>query len=224
MVKKITCYSYLNLELKFEFYNMYLVTPPFFLRWYYNQCTWHGSRKDKTIYLTFDDGPIPEVTPFVLDVLKKYEIKATFFCVGENISKNTSLFDRLKQEGHAIGNHTHNHLKGWNQRDEHYLDNVAKCQLHTNTQLFRPPYGRAKRSQLRELTKHYKIIMWDVLSGDFDLKLSPKKCLDNVLKNTRNGSIIVFHDNIKAIPRLQYALPRAIESLLAQGYTFAKLL
>lgn len=199
---------------------MYLAKAPFFLKWIYPKCIWNMDRSEKSVYLTFDDGPIPEITPFVLELLATYQIKATFFCVGENIKKNPHLFKQIVNAGHRIGNHTFNHLKGWKTRDESYLENVAACQELTQTNLFRPPYGRATHSQLKALYPDFKIIMWDVLSGDFDLNLSPEKCLQNVIQHTENGSIIVFHENIKSIPRVTYALPKAIESLLAQGYKF----
>ncbi|MBP3942891.1 polysaccharide deacetylase family protein [Sphingobacteriaceae bacterium WQ 2009] len=199
---------------------MYLAKAPFFLKWIYPKCIWNMDRSEKSVYLTFDDGPIPEITPFVLELLATYQIKATFFCVGENIKKNPHLFKQIVNAGHRIGNHTFNHLKGWKTKDESYLENVAACQELTQTNLFRPPYGRATHSQIKALYPDFKIIMWDVLSGDFDLNLSPEKCLQNVIQHTENGSIIVFHENIKSIPRVTYALPKAIESLLAQGYKF----
>lgn len=199
---------------------MYFIHAPFFLRWYYPNVTWNKSRLEKKLYLTFDDGPIPEITPWILDTLNKYNIKATFFCVGENIDKHPEIYNRMCQEGHQIGNHTYNHLKGWNCTDEEYVNNVYQCHKLTNSALFRPPYARAKKSQLRQLKKDFQFIYWDVLSGDFDLNLSPEKCYQNVINYTKNGSIIVFHDNIKAIPRVKYALPRAIEFFLAKGYTF----
>ncbi|WP_033564405.1 polysaccharide deacetylase family protein [Sphingobacterium sp. SYP-B4668] len=199
---------------------MYLVKAPFFLKWYYpNDVLWNQSRNEKKLYLTFDDGPIPEITPFILDTLKEFNVKGTFFCVGENVQKYPDIFQRILEEGHQVGNHTYNHLKGWNTPDEIYIDNIERCQQLTQTSLFRPPYGRPKRSQLRQL-QHYKVIMWDVLSGDFDLQLSPQKCLQNVLKHSQNGSIIVFHDNIKAVPRVEYALPRAIVHFLNKGFEF----
>ena len=202
---------------------MYTVRPPIALRWFYPTLTWHRSRAEKRIFLTFDDGPIPDVTPFVINTLKRYGIKATFFCVGENIKKHPDLFDCLTKNGHRIGNHTYNHLNGWNTPDGTYLQNVDRCQRLTQTNLFRPPYGRGKRSQYKRLLNDYDIIMWDVLSGDFDTKLSPEKCLHNVITHARNGSIIVFHDNVKATPRIRYALPRAIEHWLAAGYEFGVL-
>ena len=202
---------------------MYFVNAPFFLRWYYPEVTWNKSRADRTLYLTFDDGPIPEITPWIIDTLARYNIKATFFCVGENIDKHPEIFKRLVDAGHRIGNHTYNHLKGWDHSDEEYNANVYKCHTLTQSNLFRPPYARAKKSQLKLLKQDFQFIYWDVLSGDFDLNLTPEKCLHNVIKFTRNGSIIVFHDNIKAIPRVKYALPKTIEYFLAKGYTFSTL-
>ncbi len=218
---------------------MYTVRPPFFLKWYYPNLTWSKDTKEKIVYLTFDDGPIPNVTDFVLNTLKSFGIKATFFCIGDNISKYPDIFERIKADGHAVGNHTYNHLKGWETEDEAYVDNFWKCQELTKSNLFRPPYGRIKKSQIAKLNSKFKIqnraceliednskldiIMWDVLSGDFDLNLSPEKCYQNVVKETRNGSIIVFHDSLKAWDRLSYALPKAIETLLAKGYRFETL-
>jgi len=175
---------------------------------------------DKKIYLTFDDGPIPEITPWILDLLQEHQIKATFFCVGENIVKHPAIYQRLIREGHRIGNHTFNHLKGWDTPDDIYFQNIELCQQHTQSNLFRPPYARATKSQINLLNKEYELIYYDVLSGDFDLKLSPEQCYKNVLKHTKNGSIIVFHDNLKAIPRVKYALPRVIAYFLEKGYTF----
>lgn len=202
---------------------MYFVTAPFFLRWYYPKVTFHKSRKDRKIYLTFDDGPIPEVTPFILDTLAEHQIKATFFCVGENIEKHPVIYDRILAEGHQVGNHTYNHLKGWDTPDDMYLQNIAQCQKLTGTSLFRPPYGRAKRSQLKELYNTYDVVFWDVLSGDFDTRISPEQCYQNVIRHSKNGSVIVFHDNIKAWPRVRYALPKAIAYLKQADFSFGTL-
>jgi len=205
---------------------MYLIKTPFWLRWLYPGLVWRKISAKPVIYLTFDDGPIPEVTPFVLSVLERYDAKATFFCIGDNIRKHPGIFQKLIEGGHAIGNHTFNHLKGWKTKDEVYLENFKLCDNLTKSKLFRPPYGRIKRSQVSKLKNEYpglKIIMWDVLSGDFDLGLSPEKCLKNVLKATEAGSIVVFHDSLKAFERLEYVLPRALEFWKKQGYSFEKL-
>jgi peptidoglycan/xylan/chitin deacetylase (PgdA/CDA1 family) len=202
---------------------MYLVKSPLLLKWYYPSLTWHKSRAEKAIYLTFDDGPIPDVTEFVLKTLKDQQVKATFFCIGDNIRKHPHIFQQLLDEGHQVGNHTYNHLKGWKTDDATYLENFEQCQQLTASNLFRPPYGRIKKSQIGKIRARYpemKIIMWDVLSGDFDLNLSPESCYHNVDKYVENGSIIVFHDSLKAFERLQYALPRTIASLKAKGYRF----
>lgn len=202
---------------------MYLIKSPLLLKWYYPSLTWHKNRNDKVIYLTFDDGPIPDVTDFALKTLKAFNAKATFFCIGDNIYKHPEIFENIKNEGHSIGNHTFNHLKGWETPDEIYLKNFQKCQELTKTHLFRPPYGRIKKSQitkLRGILPNMKIIMWDVLSGDFDIGLAPEKCFKNVVKNTGQGSIVVFHDSIKAYDRLKYALPKVLQHFTQQGYHF----
>ncbi|KQR65277.1 polysaccharide deacetylase family protein [Pedobacter sp. Leaf176] len=225
---------------------MYLVKSPLLLKWYYSKLIWNKSRTEKVIYLTFDDGPIPNVTDFVLKTLKAFNAKATFFCIGDNINKHPDVFERIKNDGHAIGNHTFNHLKGWITEDEPYLQNFLKCQAFTQTNLFRPPYGRIKKSQISKLVSGYRlwveginaqfynprhltpgtqlqIVMWDVLSGDFDVDLSPEKCFQNVIKHTENGSIIVFHDSLKAFDRLQYALPKVLDHFSKQGYQFSSI-
>jgi len=205
---------------------MYLVKSPFFLRWYYPSLIWNKARSEKAIYLTFDDGPIPDVTDFVLKTLQDYDAKGTFFCIGDNIRKHPEVYDRLIAGGHRIGNHTFNHLKGWKTADKRYLENFEQCQALTGTKLFRPPYGRIKKSQARAIkAKHPEmdIIMWDVLSGDFDTSLAPEKCFKNVVRHTNNGSIIVFHDSLKAFDRLQYALPRTLAYFKERGFAFRTL-
>ncbi|KRT16378.1 polysaccharide deacetylase [Pedobacter ginsenosidimutans] len=205
---------------------MYLIKSPLLLKWYYPSLLWNKSRTEKVIYLTFDDGPIPNVTDFVLKTLKVFNAKATFFCIGDNIVKHPEVFERIKNDGHAIGNHTFNHLKGWKTDNETYLQNTLKCQELTQTNLFRPPYGRIKKSQISNLKSQIselKIVMWDVLSGDFDTKLSPEKCYQNVIKHTENGSIIVFHDSLKAFDRLSYALPKVLAYFSEKGFTFSML-
>lgn len=179
-----------------------------------------------SLYLTFDDGPIPEVTPWVLDVLKSYNIKATFFCVGNNVKKYPYLLERIHKEGHLVGNHTYNHISGFGTTVKDYLNEVLQTQnvlnqiLPYSTPYFRPPYGRITLAQARHISKTHKIVMWSVLSGDFDTALSGNKVLYKSLQYTQSGKIIVFHDSLKAFPRLEYALPRYIESCLKLGYHF----
>lgn len=199
---------------------MNIVKSPLWLRLLLPKLTWNRNRKEKHIYLTFDDGPIPDVTPEVLNILKKYNIQATFFCVGENIVKHPEIFEQVKLQGHRVGNHTYNHLKGWQTPLATYLENVEKCQQLTQTNLFRPPYGKCTLPQFKKLRDTYEIIMWDVITYDFDHKLSPEACYQNAIQHVTNGSIVVFHDNIKAVPRLLYALPKAIDYWLDKGYEF----
>ena len=173
--------------------------------------------------MTFDDGPIPSVTPWVLEQLKQYDAKATFFCVGENIKKHSELFEQVKEEGHAIGSHTFSHLNGWTTDNIPYFHNVRHGATLSNSMLFRPPYGRLRPKQAQFLLRHYRIIMWDVLSGDFDPAISPEQCLKNVVNNAQPGSIVVFHDSLKAEEKLNYTLPRVLEHFSKQGFTFDRL-
>ncbi len=175
---------------------------------------------EKKIYLTFDDGPIPEVTPWVLDTLRKFGVKATFFCVGENAEKHPELFQRIITEGHSIGNHTQNHLNGWKTSDREYFKNVLKAGEILRTKLFRPPYGRLKPLQLKVLRRSYKVIMWSVLTQDYDAKITPEQCLENSLKS-RGGDIVLFHDSLKAQKNLEYTLPRFLEYYVGQVFTFS---
>src|SRR5690606_13785449 len=194
---------------------------------------WDIPNNDNSVYLTFDDGPIPEVTPWVLSELEKHNAKATFFCIGENIHKHPAIFQQVLQSGHTIGNHTFNHLNGWNTPVLTYLQNIQKCQQtieehslinKNDILLFRPPYGKICPKQSRFLRKKgYKIIMWDVLSADYDINLTKEKCLENVIKNVQSGSIIVFHDSLKAFPRLEYVLPRVLKHLKENGFNFKTL-
>jgi len=195
------------------------VTPPKTLRALYPQCFWNLPNTENRIYLTFDDGPTPELLPFILETLDKYNVRATFFCVGENIRKCPQLFDELLAK-HTVGNHTFNHMNGWKNANYTYYKNVKKFDEVYRSPLFRPPYGRIKRTQAKHISKQYKIIMWDVLSYDYSRTTSPKKCLANVVKNVKSGSVIVFHDNKKAQKNVIYALPRAIEHLLRKGFIF----
>ena len=202
---------------------MYLVKTPWLLKQFYSNMIWNKSRRRHCIYVTFDDGPIPFVTPFVLNILKQYNAKATFFCIGDNVSKHPDIFEQVRNDGHSIGNHTFNHLKGWKTDNKTYIENFLKADELLHSDLFRPPYGRIKKSQaklIRKTKPDTKIIMWDVLSGDFDPELKPETCLQHVLRHTRNGSIIVFHDSLKAYDRLEYVLPRAMEEWNRRGYEF----
>jgi peptidoglycan/xylan/chitin deacetylase (PgdA/CDA1 family) len=202
---------------------MYLVQPTYLIKSIYPKAIWRKEPTDKKLYLTFDDGPIPEITTWVLDVLKHYHVKATFFCVGNNVEKHPAIFQRILDEEHAVGNHTYNHLNGWKTHSPLYLKNVSKCKELVHSNLFRPPYGKMKKTQFNILRRYYSIVLWDVLSGDYDKKTSPEKCLKNVVDKYRNGSIIVFHDNVKAWTNLEYALPKFIEHALKEGYRFESL-
>ena len=201
----------------------YLVQTPRLVQLFFRNWVWSFSKKEKALYLTFDDGPTPEVTEWTLNQLKKHDAKATFFCIGKNVVQYPKIYQKIIDQGHSIGNHTHNHLKGLKTTTEEYLDNIAKAELvlQNNSKLFRPPYGKFKRSQAKKLRKKgYKIIMWDVLSADFDTTISPEKCLENVIRYTDNGSIIVFHDSIKARQNLYFTLPKIVEYYTEKGYAF----
>ena len=205
---------------------MYFTKNPILLKKMYPSLIWDMPNTTKSIYLTFDDGPIPEVTPFVLETLDRYNAKATFFCIGDNVRKYPEIFEQVKRAGHSIGNHTFNHLNGWKTDTNVYLENIELCNSFTETKLFRPPYGRILPSQIKGIKKNYpdtKIIMWDILSGDFDLNIDADKCFKNATQATESGSIIVFHDSLKAYPRLKSALPRALEFWSNEGYRFASI-
>jgi peptidoglycan/xylan/chitin deacetylase (PgdA/CDA1 family) len=198
----------------------------------FSNYVWSIPNNENKVYLTFDDGPTPEITEWTLSQLKKYNAKATFFCIGDNIRKFPEIFEKIVAEGHHIGNHTFNHLKGWKTKKEKYIENAAICNseilkssiFNLQSKLFRPPYGKIKPSQSKVLRKlGYKIIMWDVLSEDYDSTISPEKCLENVLKNVTSGSIIVFHDSKKAYRNLEYALPRTLEFLKEKGFVCEKI-
>ena len=206
----------------------YFVKTPWWLKKLYPKRLWSVDTKEKIIYLTFDDGPHPVATPFVLDELKKHNAKATFFCIGKNVVEYPAIYKRIVEEGHAIGNHTQHHLNGWKTEKETYLADITIAAKHIESSLFRPPYGRIRSQQANSLTDAMnntsaKIVMWDVLSGDFDVDLSPEKCYENVVKHTRPGSIIVFHDSLKAFERLKFALPLVLKHFSEQGYRFANL-
>ena len=199
---------------------MLIEQPPLILRWLYPQALWRMDKNEKAVYLTFDDGPIPEITPWVLDLLDKYHIKATFFLVGDNIRKHPKEFQMLIDRGHRLGNHTYNHIKGFAYKRDSYMENTEKANKLIQTDLFRPPHGHMGWAQYRALRGKYKIVMWDLVTRDYSKRLNGPQVLAKVKKYVRNGSIITFHDSIKSEKNLKYALPRAIEWLLQEGYTF----
>lgn len=182
---------------------------------------WSIKTPGKEIFLTFDDGPIPIITPWVVDELKKYNAKATFFCVGDNVKKHPEIYQLLLDNGHRVGNHTMNHLNGWKNFNKTYFENIAAAEKYITSDLFRPPYGKIKPTQIFRLKKKYKLIMWDVLTGDYDESKTGEECLNKIKKNVKSGSIIVFHDSIKAEKRLRYALPKCLEFLKTEGYIFS---
>lgn len=195
--------------------------PSFLLRHLYPKALWRLDTTEKRVVLTFDDGPIPEVTPWVLDVLAHYRIRATFFMVGENIQKHPEVYKRVCEEGHQIGNHTFNHLKAWSCEKSYYFSNVQKSLEISATNLFRPPYGQLYPWYIKELhSKFDKVVLWDVLSRDYDKSLSPQDVFKNVKDNVRSGSIIVFHDSVKSFENLKYALPATIQYLQELDYKF----
>lgn len=189
----------------------------------YPRFLWRMPATEKCIYLTFDDGPVPEVTPWVLEQLKKHEAAATFFCVGDNIRKNPETFRQVIRAGHTIGNHTFNHLNGWKTPVEDYLKNVARSEELHSCRLFRPPYGRITRTQADGILPHSRIVMWSVLTRDYSPALSAEKCLKNAIKNTKSGAIVLFHDSLKAQKNLEYVLPRYLRYFSQRGYRFEKL-
>ena len=205
---------------------MYFIKTPWLLKKLFPKMIWDVKSNARCIYLTFDDGPIPIVTPFVLNILKQYNAKATFFCICDNVRKHPNIFEQLKADGHAIGNHTYNHLKGWITPDKTYLENFLKADEVLDVKLFRPPYGRIKNSQVKLLQAAkpgLQIVMWSVLSADYDVNVTPDQCLANILKNTGDGDIVLFHDSLKAQERMEYALPRALEYWSKEGYKFEAL-
>jgi len=209
---------------------MYFHKTPWLLKILYPQLVWDKYNDEKKLYLTFDDGPVPKVTSLVLDILDKYHAKASFFCVGENIRRNPGLFREIHAAGHSVGNHTFNHLNGWKTPDNLYLENINKCEKliseilpNRPTKLIRPPYGRITRSQIKMLIDHFRIIMWDYLVGDFDKNLDPKWGLDHARKKTKDGSIIIFHDSLKAEKNLRFMLPVYLEYFVDMGYQFKAL-
>ena len=199
---------------------MLIEQPPKLLRWLYPRALWRMDKNVKAVYLTFDDGPIPEITPWVLDLLDKYNIKATFFLVGDNVRKHPEEFKMIVERGHRVGNHTFNHISGLKYLSYNYLENTNKADELINSTLFRPPHGWMRWGQYMVLSHRYTVVMWDLVTRDYSKRLNGRQVLRNVKKYVRNGSIITFHDSIKSEKNLKYALPRAIEWLLEQGYEF----
>jgi len=208
----------------------YFVKSPKVLNHLFNQWKWRFSQQELAIYLTFDDGPTPDITEWTLNQLKKYKAEATFFCLGKNVAKYPEIFSKIVNQGHAIGNHTYNHINGLKHATDKYIADVISSEKtifkigNIKSTLFRPPYGKFRISQSKKIRKiGYKIVMWDVLSADFDASISNIDCLLNVVKNTENGSIIVFHDSKKASEKLKYALPKVLEYYAQKGYSFKKI-
>ncbi len=201
----------------------YTIHPPYILRLLYRKVTWK-SHGEKVIYLTFDDGPHPTLTHHIINLLDQYNAKGTFFCIGENVMKYPEVYASIISNGHKVGNHTHRHLNGWKTLKKRYLEDIRKASELIDSKLFRPPYGRITPAQLRAVKrKGMQPVMWSVLSGDFDKKLSPQKCAQNVILNAGPGSVIVFHDSDKAADRMLYALPRVLEHFSVLGYRFEAL-
>ncbi|VAV85469.1 Polysaccharide deacetylase [hydrothermal vent metagenome] len=231
------------------------VTVPRFVKKAFPNVVWEFLAKGKSIYLTFDDGPTPEITAWTLDILKQFNAKATFFCIGKNVKEHPEIFHKIITDGHSIGNHTYNHLKGWKTKTDDYVNSILKTQKLFNqqflnskfanhqpstcpeqlvlsevevsrrvTNLFRPPYGQIRPKQVKKLSRlGYSIIMWSVLSMDYDNSLSKEKCLKNVIENTSSGDIVVFHDSIKASKNMQYTLPKVLEYFSKKGYEFKRI-
>lgn len=221
-------YSKANKLSRFNFFrnDHFLIKTPWWLKKLYPGCLWKMNSKEKILYLSFDDGPHPTITPFVLDLLKKYNAKASFFCIGENVTKHPETVKRVLEEGHSIGNHTENHLNGWKTSDTDYLENVLKAKTNIPSTLFRPPYGRMKKSQIKLMRQEIvgiKIVMWNILAGDWVETISPEKCFDRIRNKISNGDIIVLHDSEKAFPRMQYVLPQILQHFSEKGFLFKAL-
>lgn len=203
----------------------YLIKTPWWLKKLYPGCLWDMSKSGKTLYLTFDDGPHPEITAFILEELKKYNARATFFCIGENVARYPDVYQRLITEGHVVGNHTQHHINGWKSSQRDYISDVKAAGNFIDSRLFRPPYGRMKKSQMKSLIRelHMTIVMWNILAGDWDATVSPEKCYDRIKNKITPGNIIVLHDSEKAWERMSYILPRLLEDFTRSGYQFEKI-
>ena len=199
---------------------MIIEQPAVYLRWLYPHALWRMNRHERSVYLTFDDGPIPEATPFILDVLKEHGVHATFFMVGDNVRKHPELYQRIIAEGHQVGNHTHNHISGIRRSLHDYSYNVEKANAYIHSRLFRPPHGWMRLAQYALLSRKYKVVMWDLVTRDYSKWMTAEDIFNNVKRYARNGSIITFHDSLKSIDKLRTALPKSICWLKEQGYEF----
>ena len=203
---------------------MYLKKTPYLVKLFSNKnLIWDFKSVDKSIYLTFDDGPTPGITEKVLTILDEFNAKATFFCLGKNVKDNPDIFQKIITQGHSVGNHTYDHFNGWKTNENEYLLNIKKAEKYISSNLFRPPYGRIKKSQIQNIKNKYKIILWTVLSGDFDKNISKEKCLSNVINYAQKGSIIVFHDSIKAKEKILFALPEVLKYFSDKGFSFERI-
>lgn len=202
---------------------MRFITIPRILRSFFPSLVWEMPRDEKKIFLTFDDGPHPIITPKIIDLLRRYDAKATFFCVGRNVEANKEIFNMILKEGHSVGNHTYNHDRGWRTATKDYIESVERANEHINSNLFRPPHGRIKYSQIRALQQKYKIITWTVISYDWDKSITSDDCFNNVIRNADSGSIIVFHDSEKAINNMLPALEKVLKYYKSKGFTFEKI-
>lgn len=192
--------------------NYRVKTPWVFKKLVYRKLIWDlPNEAENVIYLSFDDGPHPTATPYILEQLKLYNAKASFFCIGKNVEKHPEIYNEILKQGHAIGNHTYNHMNGWKHSTQDYTDDIKRAEELINSNLFRPPYGRITHTQINTLLPKYRIVMWDVLSGDFDINITPEECYNNVVNNIQPGSIVVFHDSEKAWDRMSYTLPRLLQ-------------
>lgn len=200
-----------------------MMKVPKIVKAYYPNLIWRVESDEKELFLTFDDGPTPYITKWVLDQLRSYNAKATFFCVGKNVKEHPSIFKNILKGGHAVGNHTFDHKNGWNTRSFDYLKSVMKCRNWVDSDLFRPPYGRIKKAQIKGLKDRFRIVMWDVLSEDYNTAISAEKCRNIVLKQAKSGSIIVFHDSKKAYKNLKQTLPYILKHYSNEGYRFSAL-
>lgn len=205
----------------------YFVKAPWWLKKLYPDCIWKIDTNEKILYLSFDDGPHEEATPFVLDLLAHYQAKASFFCIGKNVQAHPDIYQRILAEGHRVGNHSYSHLNGWKVSTEEYIQDIIKAKNYIDSNLFRPPYGRINRFQRKLLGKAnakeqpmFHIIMWDVLSGDFDMALTAEQCTKNVIRHAGPGSIITFHDSKKALPRMKESLEKSLDYFSEKGFRF----